>query len=149
MPSARDLLQRFRPAGAPGPATAAGVPADRAEERTSELDPLFRLLEDTVAEAARIRGEAEAEAERRRQLAREQAVARVAAARLGADSVRAAVLAGAQQDAEAAATVIAEHARTVAEDIGARARQTLDADVLDVVARVRRALGTVPDRSPT
>lgn len=149
MPSARDLLQRFRPAGAPGPATATGVPADRVEERASELDPLFRLLEDAVAEAARIRSEADAEAERRREQAREQAVARVAAARLGADSIRAAALAAAQQEAEAAATLAAEHARAVAEDIGARARQTLDADVLDVVARVRRALGPLPNRSPT
>lgn len=149
MPSARDLLQRFRPAGAPGPATATGVPADRVEERASELDPLFRLLEDAVAEAARIRSEADAEAERRREQARDQAVARVAAARLGADSIRADALAAAQQEAEAAATLVAEHARVVAEDIGARARQTLDADVLDVVARVRRALGPLPDRSPT
>jgi hypothetical protein len=149
MPSPRDLLQRFRPAGAPGPATATGVPADRVEERASELDPLFGLLEDVVAEAARVRRDAEAEAERRREQAREQAVARVAAARLGADSVRAAELARAQQEAEVAATRTAEHARVVAEDIGARARRTIDADVADVVARVRRALRSVPDRSPT
>jgi regulator of protease activity HflC (stomatin/prohibitin superfamily) len=149
MASARDLLQRFRPAGAPGPATAAGVPADRVEERAAELEPLFLLLEDAVAEAARIRRDAEVEAERRRTQAREQAVARVAAGRLEADSIRAAALAEAQRAAAVAATLSAEQARAVAEDIARRSRRTVEVDVVDVVARVRAALGPVPDRSPT
>ena len=34
MPSARDLLQRFRPIGTPGAAAPAGVPADRGAEAT-------------------------------------------------------------------------------------------------------------------
>jgi hypothetical protein len=54
MPRVRDVLQRFRPSGAPGAATAAGVPADRAHELAAELEPVFALLADTERECADI-----------------------------------------------------------------------------------------------
>ena len=44
MPSARDMLQRFRPIGTPGAAAPAGVPADRAAELGRELQPVFDEL---------------------------------------------------------------------------------------------------------
>jgi hypothetical protein len=148
MPSTRDLLQRFRPAGAPGAATATGVPADRIEERDVELAPVFDLLADTVAESTKIRREAAVEAEWRRQRAREAAVARVAAARLEADSIRAQTLTEVQHVAAVTARDSAERARETAQAIGESARRTLEADVAEVVARVRTAVAAVPDRLP-
>jgi hypothetical protein len=149
VPSARDLLQRFRPAGAPGPATATGVPADRVAERAAELEPVFESLGSTTAEVARIRREAVVEAEHRRERAREQAVARVADARLEADAIRATTLAGAQSDAEAAARAGVAAAATRAEAITARSLARLDGDVEEVVRRVRAALAaTTVERAP-
>jgi hypothetical protein len=45
----RDLLYRFRPAGGPGSATPAGVPADRERDLAAELEPVFAALAPTVA----------------------------------------------------------------------------------------------------
>ena len=52
MPRVRDVLHRFRPSGAPGAATAAGVPADRAAELAAELEPVLALLAETDRECA-------------------------------------------------------------------------------------------------
>ena len=54
MPRVRDLLYRFRPSGAPGAATAAGVPADRALEEAVELEPVFGSLSQTQRDCAEI-----------------------------------------------------------------------------------------------
>jgi vacuolar-type H+-ATPase subunit H len=143
VPSARDLLQRFRPAGAPGPAAATGVPADRVAERAVELGPLFARLQDTTGAVARIRADAAAEADRRRQQARERASARVAEARLEADAIRAAALAEAQRGAASAARTSAEQAAARAASITRRSREVLDDDVAEVVRRVRAALVTL------
>ncbi|HEX2894733.1 MAG TPA: hypothetical protein VHO29_12105 [Marmoricola sp.] len=149
MPSARDLLQRFRPAGAPGPATATGVPADRVAERTAELEPVFESLRSTTAEVARIRHEAVVEAEHRREQAREQAVARVADARLEADAIRATTLADAQRDAEGAARASVAAAAARAESTTARSLARLDGDVEEVVRRLRASLAaTTVERAP-
>jgi hypothetical protein len=148
MPSTRDLLQRFRPAGAPGAATASGVPADRVAERDAELAPVFARLADPVAQAARIRQDALVEAERRRLIARDAAAARVAAARQDAEAIRAHLLAEAQLQATEAARVGSESSREAAQRIIERARATLDADVGEVMAGVRRAVLPEPERSP-
>lgn len=149
MPSARDLLQRFRPAGAPGPASATGVPADRVAERTAELEPVFESLRSTTAEVARIRQEAVVEAERRREQAREQAVARVADARLEADAIRATTLAEAQRDVEGAARASEAVAAARAGAITTGSLARLDGDVEEVVRRVRAALAaTTVERAP-
>lgn len=58
MPRVRDVLQRFRPSGAPGAATAAGVPVDRAHELAAELEPVFALLAETERECAVVRDRA-------------------------------------------------------------------------------------------
>ena len=51
MPRTRGLLQRFRGAGAPGAASAVGVPADRVAETAAELEPVFARLAPVQAEA--------------------------------------------------------------------------------------------------
>lgn len=76
MPRVRDVLLRFRPSGAPGAATAAGVPVDRANEVAAELEPVFGLLAETERECARILEDAVAESAgiRARDTARARAV---------------------------------------------------------------------------
>ena len=54
MPRIRDLLYRFRPAGAPGSAADAGVPADRERDLAEELEPVFVALSPTLAECEAI-----------------------------------------------------------------------------------------------
>ncbi|MGH3462272.1 MAG: hypothetical protein ACRDP9_12430, partial [Kribbellaceae bacterium] len=80
MARTRDFLERFRPAGTPGAAAIAGVPADRVAELSAELAQVFDALADTEEEAARIRRDAAAEAERRQDRARQRARGLVAEA---------------------------------------------------------------------
>lgn len=140
MPSTRDLLQRFRPAGAPGAATATGVPADRSEERAAELAGVFAVLEATVAEAERVRQSVRARAQEIRNSAREQALATVAQARLDAETLRTLAV------AEARDTIVSARQHNVDEAVGQsreieiEATPTLDQDVVQVVATVRRLL---------
>ena len=54
MPRVRDVLYRFRPAGAPGAASSAGVPVDRSADLAAELEPVFALLADTEQEVCRL-----------------------------------------------------------------------------------------------
>ena len=89
MSPVRDFLQRFRPAGTPGKAAAAGVPADRARDLAAELEPVFSLLAGAEAERARILTEAGRDAGRIRDGARRRADDMVAAARQRAQAARA------------------------------------------------------------
>ncbi|WBO62194.1 hypothetical protein [Streptomyces camelliae] len=84
----RDFLMRFRPVGLPGPAAAGGVPADRTAELAAELEPQLALLQETEAEARRVRERAAAEAVRRREAAGRTATEIVDQARAAAPRVR-------------------------------------------------------------
>ena len=64
MTQMRDFLDRFRPAGAPGGAARAGVPADRVRELAEEVEPVLALLDDVHAECEQILREARQEAAR-------------------------------------------------------------------------------------
>jgi hypothetical protein len=55
MATLRDILQRFRPTGAPGAAASAGVPADRRARAEAELQPVFAALTATVDTCVEIR----------------------------------------------------------------------------------------------
>ncbi len=87
----RDLLERFRPAGAPGAATPAGVPSDRRAALSDELGPVLALLSDTEGECARIRHEGDDLASRVRADAAARAAATLAAGRDRAEAARGAV----------------------------------------------------------
>ncbi|RZU53396.1 hypothetical protein EV385_5319 [Krasilnikovia cinnamomea] len=52
MPGWRDILNRFRAAGPPGPAAPVAVPVDRRTALIEELAPVFAALRETRAEAA-------------------------------------------------------------------------------------------------
>jgi hypothetical protein len=99
-----DFLRRFRPAGTPGPAARAGVPADRAAEATSELEPVLALLADVETATAQIRERARLDALEVGDQARGRAAGLVAEAhaRAGAERADAVALARASGDAESA-----------------------------------------------
>jgi vacuolar-type H+-ATPase subunit H len=113
VPQARDFLDRFRPAGAPGAASRAGVPVDRAAELASELEPVLALLAGTHAECGRIVAAAQREAEQITEGARERAAALTADAQRRAAAVRdaavAQVLAAARAEAAEAVSAAVAH----------------------------------------
>lgn len=121
----RDYLQRFRPAGVAGAAAPAGVPADRVEEASAELAPVFDLLADTERQLTALREQGLAGARHRLDRANARAAGIVASARDRAEAVR----------AEAAANAAANGARPP-DDRPARIR-----------ARSARTMTTLVDRA--
>ena len=93
MSRVRDVLHRFRPSGAPGAATAAGVPVDRAVEAAAELEPVFALLEETQRECADILDRAGLDAAATRARDAERARAVLASGRALVEAERAAAAA--------------------------------------------------------
>jgi hypothetical protein len=116
LPQLGDFLSRFRPAGAPGAAGRAGIPADRAAELSAELDPVLAMLAATDAECARLVAEAEQEASRIAAEAQDRAVSIAADGARRAERARgeaaAQVLAAAQAEGGQAERAAAERART-------------------------------------
>lgn len=144
MPRPRDFLERFRPAGTPGAAAAAGVPADRVAELSAELEPLLATLADTQSEVSRVRSAADREAARRRRSAEERGRALVAAAARQAEAERAEASALGRRQAEVEATRTLESAAAEADAIRDRARHRLPAYVdraLDAARAAARDLG--------
>ncbi|MET7425935.1 hypothetical protein [Dactylosporangium sp. NPDC005555] len=138
----RDLLQRFRPAGAPGAAMPAAVPADRGAEAAAELRVVFAALDDTHAEAARIAARAITEAADRRRWAAGAADRIIAAARRSAQDTRADAFATARAGAARADTELLAEAEHQADALRARARQRMAECVPPIVAAgLRHAYG--------
>lgn len=146
MPVAADLLQRFRPAGAPGSATVAGVPEDLADRRAAELDPVFAALAATHARVARILAAADVEARRLEEDATRRAETIRSGAAQEAEAAGAEVLARARARATDVERAGAESAAREAERVAASATAALDADVAAVCARVHRRLAVLLDR---
>ncbi|MGZ4494448.1 MAG: hypothetical protein ACXVWU_07105 [Nocardioides sp.] len=140
MPRPRDILQRFRPAGTPGAASAAGVPADRVAEAAAELEPVVASLADTQAEAARIRSDARREAQRLRQEAAEQAHELVASAHRRAEAERAEAVLATTRHAEEETAAARAAAALEAEDARRRATERLPGYVDRAVELVRAAI---------
>ncbi|MFB9186808.1 hypothetical protein ACFFX1_52535 [Dactylosporangium sucinum] len=131
-----DLLQRFRPAGPPGAARPAAVPADPAAEAAAELLPVFAALRETTAEAAAIRATAETGADTRRRRAVIAARRVVAGARRAAPAARAQAFAEARAGDSRAGDALMAAARHDADEVRRRATERLDRAVSDVVAGV-------------
>ena len=135
----RDVLDRFRPAGAPGAAAPGGVPADRAVEQEVELASVFDALVADEERARRIRESAVGEAERLVAEAGERAGAIVDAARRESDAVRAKVVAEARVNADNERTAADERAEHAAEVLRARADRLMP----EYVTRVRAELDAI------
>jgi hypothetical protein len=136
VPGVRDWLDRFRPAGAPGAATAAGVPVDRRAAALAELEPVFAALAADIARAAARRDELVAAATRRRAEGREAAGGIVAQARASAEAERAAEAARLRSLATEQTQARRGQAAAQVRDVRDRAAQRQAALVDAVVARV-------------
>ncbi|WP_067453172.1 hypothetical protein [Actinomadura macra] len=138
MPAVRDLLERFRPAGAPG-AAAVAVPADRRSVLAAELEPVFALLAGTEEERHRLADEAERDARAVRDAAREEAAALVRRAKADAAAERAEAAAAVRRGAVEAEQARVAAAREEAARIGAVAAARMP----ELVERAVRALGVL------
>jgi len=139
-----DILRRFRPSVAPGPAAPAGVPADRTVEAEAELAVVFAALQPAVTEAATLAEQARVEADRRRQAAIEEAQHIVDDARARLESVRAQAASTrlAALDAERAA--LEAQTRTEVERVGDLAAAHLAGLVAAVLGRIWATAGLAP-----
>ena len=144
MPRVRDLLYRFRPAGTPGPASAAAVPSDRAADRATELAPVLDLLTATQEQCAELREQSLLDAESRRVQARAAAHRRVAEAESAAPGERAAAAAATARRAAGDRADTVSAARAEADRLLARAEARAPEWVERVVADVEALLGAVP-----
>jgi hypothetical protein len=155
VPGVRDLLDRFRPAGAPGAAGAAGVPTDRQKSVADELAPVFAGLAGVEAECDRMRREAAQTAAHRRADAADRARVMVARARGEAAAIRAAVAARIREDTAAELAQLVARTTAEADELRRRGARRLPELVSMVVERVREDLATLdgsapggPDRGP-
>jgi hypothetical protein len=141
-----DILRRFRPAVAPGPAGPAGVPADRVAEAEAELAVVFEALAPTVQEAQQLRGQAKSEADHRRHAAVEEAEHLIADARGHLDAVRADAAASQLATVDETRGRLEREAHDSAGALTTRAETRLPGVVARVVGEIRAAAGL--PRSP-
>jgi hypothetical protein len=141
MPRVRELLDRFRPAGAPGAPSAAGVPADRRRDVIAELEPVFARLVDVERECDALREQAEQDAAAIRQRGADDARAVLAAAETRSAAERAAAGVEVQHNAEAESAMRLAAAERAAQEIGDRAIPLMPAYVDRVLAAVAGLLG--------
>lgn len=146
--SLRDLLQRYRPVGTPGAAARPGVPADRAAEVATELEPVLALLAATEDEARRLRAEAREQAHRIREQAAREAEDLVAGARERAAEVRARSAADARAAAAPDGELLVEAARDEAHRMKDRAAalmpEYVDRAVATALSGIARTDEVVP-----
>jgi hypothetical protein len=142
MPQLRDFLGRFRPAGTPGAAARAGVPADPAGELAAEVGPVLALLDGAAA------GRDEVIAAARRDAAAIVAAARDAAAGVAADGEQRAAaardeaarltLAAARDEAELTVTAARQQASRIRELSAQRTPGLADRAVAEIRQLVPR-----------
>lgn len=137
MPRVRDLLYRFRPSGAPGAANAAGVPADRAREQITELEPVLALLSATERECRELVEVARREATEIRSRCADEARSTLAAARSRQAAERTAAAAKVQRRGGALTAAEARAAEQLEVDIRQHAARMMPVCVEQVVDTVR------------
>jgi len=136
----RDVLHSFRPAGTPGAAGAAGVPADRGADLAAELEPVFAQLAGTERECAGIAARAGQAAATVRAREAERARSTIAAARARMDAERAAAVAQMRPNALAKSTAAAVAAEREAAEIRRHAVEHMGSYVDLVVVSVGRLI---------
>lgn len=141
MPRVRDLLYRYRPSGAPGAATAAGVPVDNAARLAAELDPVFAQLADTEQECAAVLAHGRRRSEEIRRRDEERVRSLVAGAEARAESERAAAATATRDAGRADTTAVREAADRSAADLAERARTRFP----EYLGRVEQAVDEMLD----
>ncbi|WP_432826558.1 hypothetical protein [Dactylosporangium sp. CA-092794] len=143
-----ELLRRFRPAGTPGAAAPAAVPANPEQQAAAELGPVFNALAAARAEAAGIRASAAHDAEERERSAAAEAGRIIAAAQDAARSVRDEAFSLAQRDVERTGAALVTAAREQAAGLRARDPDALDRAADAVVRAALAAIGAAPGPAP-
>ncbi|HEX6335364.1 MAG TPA: hypothetical protein VFZ85_00260 [Jiangellaceae bacterium] len=141
-----DLLQRLRPAGAPGAAAPVAVPAEEEDAAAAELAPVFEALDAVVAECEAIRSSAEQAASDEMAQARRDAEAIVADALSRAPAERAAAAARIHRSGDAAADALREEADAKAARLRMDSGRRLAELTELVVANLRAGLTGTHDR---
>lgn len=149
MPGIRELLERFRPAGTPGAATAAGVPADRRDAVVAELRPVFAALAETERECDKLRDAAVAAAEQCSADSAERGRAILAAARTQAPAERAAAASRRCEAGRADVERVVAAGLSAAHDERRRADERLPRQLAGVVAAVRADFDALARGDPT
>jgi hypothetical protein len=147
VPGVREWIDRFRPAGAPGAATATGVPIDRREAARAELEPVFAALAGDIDQAAQRRGAMVAEASRQRAEGRDAARAVIARAQASANAERTTEQARLLQLATAQTQARREQASLQAQQVRDQAAMRRPALVAEVLARVRTEIEELGHRA--
>ena len=137
MPQWQNILDRFRPAGTPGPAGRPGIPADRSADAAAELTAVLALLDDVQEEAARTRQAAADRAQEIRRSAHRQAAELVAKTRDDAESVRAQSEGDALREADADEKDMRRETEAEIARLRQRAGERLAHDVDTVAAQAR------------
>ena len=146
MPAVREFLLRLRPAGAPGSAGPAGVPADAGARAADELEPVFAALAPAVREAGRIRDQAQRQAVQITATANERARALLAQARADAVGERARVAAELTAQAGQDVSRFLERAGEEAAEVEREANGRRAERVALVIGRVRQQLSGLDGR---
>jgi len=131
-----NILDRFRPAGAPGPAGPVGVPAFGEQGPAAELAPVFEALAADVEACQTMVNQARQEADSALSGAREQAVAIMAQARLDEGGERARAAARVERAASARDDLLLARAREDADDLERTRTALLPGTVRKVMDRL-------------
>ncbi|MGC9669777.1 hypothetical protein ACNTMW_24925 [Planosporangium sp. 12N6] len=145
MPRVRDFLDRFRPAGAPGAASGAGVPVDRRAAVEAELVPVLAALDEAQRECARLRQAAETRAAEIRAEAAARAEQITARAAADAAATRARAAAAVRRSADDEIAELNERADRDADEVRRAARQRAPELIARTVAAARAELAGVAE----
>lgn len=144
----RDFLDRFRPAGAPGAAGVAGIPADRRAGAEQELAPLFAALAGVERDCAEMRDRSQRSAAWQTAQSQRMANAILARARSQTAAVRAAAAADAQAAADAERQGIQADASVATAELRTAAQRLVPALVDQIVARAGELAESVTAEQP-
>ncbi len=136
----RELLERFRPASAPGAVGRVGVPSDVHED--AEVLAVLSALGPTVAQAEAVREQARQSARSLAEEAERQAQALQARARLEATEARATAAAQARETGRREGERLMAEAQTQARSLLTQAERDLPAVVDRVIAGLRRQVAS-------
>ncbi len=139
-----DLLQRLRPAGAPGPAGPVAVPTEDEDAAAAELAPVFEVLAPVLAEYEAIRSAAEEEAEEEIARGHRDAARLVAEASERSSAERAAAATRVRRSGDVAADALLADAEAAAERLRREGRGRLGELTERVVANVRASATAGP-----
>jgi hypothetical protein len=138
----RGLLERFRPAAAPGAAGRVGVPADVTDD--AALVAVLTALGPTQEEAERLRERCRAQALAVHEAADLEAAAVLARARLDAAEQRAAAAAAAREAGEREGRRLVDEATAEAEALLADGRRRVPVLVAEALELVRSTVERTP-----